>query len=135
MLQMTELLLAFPCLQPSEGQLFCEGRSGEAGPGSPATVFTQEPPCQIHTAPLFILVLPRKEYVACWLHYFLHHFPEGGAETGLYLPTIPSFSVHFAMWPPAKCSPQSSSCPFRDVNVCCVRETGYSKVSVFKSFS
>ncbi|MCM8651719.1 hypothetical protein MZO44_16695, partial [Lactiplantibacillus sp. E932] len=35
----------------------------------PATVFMQEPQCQIPTAFLFILVFPQKEqvYLACWL--------------------------------------------------------------------
>lgn len=66
MFQIMELLLVFQCLQPSEGGLYCDGRSGVAGPH---TVFMQEPQCQSPTAHLFILVLPQKEqvYLVCWL--------------------------------------------------------------------
>lgn len=50
---------------------------------TPATVFTQEPQCQIPTARLLILVLPQGASVLSILLYFnLQHFPEGGTITG-----------------------------------------------------
>lgn len=75
----------------------------------PATVFMQEPQCQMPTARLFILVLPQKEqvYLACWLiSIFFTIFRREAPQRVPYFPTIPTFLVRLAMSPEPKPKPE-----------------------------
>jgi hypothetical protein len=65
----------------------------------PATVYMQEPQCQMPMIRLFILVLPQKEqvYLARWLiSIFFHHFLEGDTVAGPVFPDYPDLLGAFS---------------------------------------
>lgn len=85
MFQMVELLLAFACLQSSEGRRYCDCRSGLGGSGTTSYNFHAGTPVpDPHNSALHFGFTSEGTSVLGVLadFNFLHHSPEGGIKTG-----------------------------------------------------
>ena len=85
MFQMVELLLAFACLQSSEGRRYCDCRSGLGGSDTTSYNFRAGTPVPgPHNSALHFGFTSEGTSVLGVLadFNFLHHSPEGGIKTG-----------------------------------------------------